>query len=290
MSEMSEMSEMIDPLRSVSPVSSVSTLSNQGTYLNKNNFIYTTDIYKKLFLCETVNDIISLLKNNKLFFDDLNTYKDKNKNNIIHIAIKEGNILLAAYFFSLFPVMNVPEIISEISPFKIGYNREESPVYDIRYSRKNMYGTTYLHFLYFEVAKLIDSLDFEKAIKFLAFGMTLIERGANQYILDNRGKSPIDFIKRKLHFNDSNGNTLLHVAISLCEISLAKYLIDYGANINAVNNYGNSIMHITCYTACNNFDNIEIFSLLNLLLRKGVRNDTKNCHGMTAGTYLQKAF
>ena len=82
--------------------------------------------------------------------------------------------------------------------------------------------------------------------------------------------------------NSNNGNTLLHTAMSSCNIIAAKSLIDLNINKNALNNKGDSPIITAAKNGCNGG--------VVYLMRHRVDLDIKNKKGKKMSSYLNRSF
>lgn len=92
----------------------------------------------------------------------------------------------------------------------------------------------------------------------------LLDAGAGKYLDDivsliSEGKLPVDS-------KDKNGNTALYEAVNFNNLELCSYLIKLGANVNAVNSFGKTILQVALE---DNIDKKEGDKIIKLLIESG---------------------
>ncbi len=84
---------------------------------------------------------------------------------------------------------------------------------------------------------------------------------------------------------DSLGNTTLHVAAENTNLDLLKLLIDFGGDVNAVNNYNWSVMHSAAYGIANHR---EQWAVIEFLLKAGAKANKQDDTGLYARDVFYK--
>ena len=105
----------------------------------------------------------------------------------------------------------------------------------------------------------------------------------------SRASCPLMLLSWKnFNFHDEHGNTLLHYATQRGGLLLLKLLIGEGSDINAVNNYGWSVLHSAALEIVNDRGD---WSIIELLLESGANIDAETESELTArDIFLQKDY
>lgn len=80
----------------------------------------------------------------------------------------------------------------------------------------------------------------------------------------------VEILKVNVNFTNACGETALHVACKKKDPQFVKYLLDHGANINAVSYYGDNPLHCACSSAKG------VIEIIDLLIQRGVNINQVN--------------
>lgn len=80
---------------------------------------------------------------------------------------------------------------------------------------------------------------------------------------------------------DRNQRTALHVAININALKLAAMLINHGADVNSIDDKGNTALHDAIRLTREKNENLQLLSFIALLTQKGAKWDLPNKEGVT---------
>ena len=127
---------------------------------------------------------------------------------------------------------------------------------------------------------------------YLSYALLVDERGENgetplMIALKSGNYSLVQFLiskKANINLANTNGDTPLSLAVANAELKIVQQLIQSKADVNHLNEYGNNLLMESVKGDINKKK--EIYEIISLLVKSGLKINSKNIYGNTALSYM----